>query len=315
MRNLTIILAKPRGFCAGAVRAIKFVEQALKTYGAPVYVLHEIVHNRHVTHDLQNRGTHFVEDLEEIPTGAITIFSAHGVSSAIVAQAGRRKLKYIDATCPLVKKVHAEAQRHSRRGLEVIVIGHHGHPEVEGTRGLIEGPAHVLETVGEIDALRVGDPEKLAFVTQTTLSVDDTREMITRLKSRFPSIRGPELDNICYATQDRQNAVRRLAGQVDVLLVVGSRNSSNSNRLRETGAHCGLPSYLIEDACEIDLSWLASADRVGLTAGASAPELLVQGVPESLERYFHLVVSEMEGFFGNWERGETVTPLEETYSM
>jgi len=272
------ILAQPRGFCAGVVRAIDSVEQALASFGPPVYVFHEIVHNRHVVEDLRARGAVFVESLDDIPAGAVTIFSAHGVSTAVVRMAETRQLQVVDATCPLVTKVHAQAQRFHRDGYEVIVIGHAGHQEVEGTLGSIGGPAHLISTVDDAQRLVVGTPDKVGYVTQTTLSVDDTREIIATLKARFPQIRGQDLEDICYATQNRQNAVRALAKEVDMLLVVGSANSSNSNRLQELGTQHGLPAYLINDARDIDPAWLAGITRVGITAGASAPEVLVQGV-------------------------------------
>ncbi|HMJ49436.1 MAG TPA: 4-hydroxy-3-methylbut-2-enyl diphosphate reductase, partial [Burkholderiales bacterium] len=232
---MQVVLAQPRGFCAGVVRAIEIVELALDIYGPPVYVFHEIVHNRHVVEDLQTRGAVFIEDLDAVPTGSVTIFSAHGVSTAVVDQAKQRKLQVIDATCPLVTKVHLQAQQYSRRGYETIIIGHIGHEEVEGTMGSVEGPVYVVSTTGDVAALTVKNPDKLAYVTQTTLSIDDTRDVIDALKQRFPTIQGPELDDICYATQNRQNAVRALADEVNLLLVVGARNSSNSNRLREVG--------------------------------------------------------------------------------
>jgi len=279
------ILAQPRGFCAGVVRAIDTVEQALRRFGAPVYVYHEIVHNRYVVEDLRARGAVFVESLSEIPPGAVTIFSAHGVPTAVVHDAENRQLQVVDATCPLVTKVHAQAQRFHRDGYEVIVIGHAGHQEVEGTLGSIGGPAHLISTADEAQRLTVRNPDRVAYVTQTTLSVDDTRDIIDVLKARFPGIRGQDLDDICYATQNRQNAVRALATEVDLLLVVGSVNSSNSNRLRELGAQSGLPAYLINDAGDIDPSWLEGVTRVGITAGASAPEVLVQGVLTRLAEF------------------------------
>jgi len=269
-------LANPRGFCAGVDRAIEIVERALEIYGPPVYVLHEIVHNRHVLEDLSSRGVKFVRELKEAPNGSVMIYSAHGVSDAVVAEGGRRNLRVIDATCPLVTKVHEQAQAYAGGEREVILIGHSGHPEVEGTRGRIRGKVHVLATADEVAALQVDDPSRLAFVTQTTLSVDDTREAITALKSRFPDIQGPNLKDICYATQNRQNAVRELVAKVDLLLVVGSANSSNSSRLQELGERSGVPSYLIDDADQVDPSWLEGKQKIGVTAGASAPEALVQ---------------------------------------
>ena len=275
---MEIVLAQPRGFCAGVVRAIEIVEQALEVYGPPIYVLHEIVHNQHVVADLRARGVVFTENLASIPPGAVTIFSAHGVSAARVEEARDRELEVIDATCPLVAKVHLQAQKYSREGAEVIIVGHPGHPEVEGTRGRISGPVHVVSTPEDVWGLDVRDPEHVAYVTQTTLSIDDTPEVIAALRARFPTIRGRELDGICYATQNRQNAVRALASETGLLLVVGARNSSNSNRLREVGEQSGIPSYLVQDASELDPTWFAAGMRVGVTAGASTPERLVQEV-------------------------------------
>lgn len=292
---MEVVLAQPRGFCAGVVRAIDIVELALDIYGPPVYVFHEIVHNPYVVEDLQTRGAVFVEDLSFVPPGSVTIFSAHGVSTAIVKQARQMQLQIIDATCPLVTKVHLQAQRYSRRGHEIIIIGHLGHEEVEGTMGSVEGRVQVVSTISDVAALTVEDPECLAYVTQTTLSIDDTREVIDALKQRFPHIQGPELDDICYATQNRQNAVRQLASDVDLLLVVGARNSSNSVRLREVGKQHGLPSYLIQDESEIDRAWLQGIGRVGVTAGASAPEVLVQGVLERLRSFGVNVTRELDG--------------------
>jgi len=292
---MQVILAQPRGFCAGVVRAIKIVEQALKIYGTPIYVLHEIVHNRHVVENLKNQGALFIEALNDVPAGAVTIFSAHGVSTAVVENARKRNLKIIDATCPLVTKVHLQAQQYSRQGFEIIIIGHPGHPEVEGTRGRIEGPVHVLSSSGEVAVLEVENPGRLAYVTQTTLSIDDTREMINALKKRFPAIRGPELSDICYATQSRQNAVHRLANNIDLLLVVGAHNSSNSNRLREVGEQSGLSAHLIENPDDLDRSWFSEKTRVGITAGTSAPEAMVRKVLRRLRTYGARRVTEMEG--------------------
>jgi 4-hydroxy-3-methylbut-2-enyl diphosphate reductase len=269
-----------------------------------VYVLHEIVHNRHVVDDLREKGAIFVEVLADVPRGSVTIFSAHGVSKEVVQTAEDRGLRVIDATCPLVTKVHNQAQRYHKKGMEVILIGHPGHPEVEGTRGQIPGRVHVLCTVEEVEALQVDDPDSVSYVTQTTLSLDDTSEVIGALKRRFPNIQGPELDDICYATQNRQNAVRQLAGEVDMLLVVGARNSSNSNRLREVGAMSGLESRLIESAEDLDAAWFGPGVRVGITAGASAPELLVEQVVEKLRGLGVQSVTEMDG-----EREDTVFAL------
>jgi 4-hydroxy-3-methylbut-2-en-1-yl diphosphate reductase len=295
VKDMDILLAQPRGFCAGVVRAIEIVERTLEVYGAPVYVLHEIVHNRHVVEDLERRGAIFVEDLNDVPPGSVTIFSAHGVPTTVVKAASDRNLEVIDATCPLVTKVHLQAKRYAHQAREVIIVGHSGHPEVEGTRGRIDEPSHVLCSVAEVEQLKVQDPEKLAYVTQTTLSIDDTREVVEALKRRFPNIKGPGLDDICYATQNRQNAVRALAKHTDILLVVGAKNSSNSNRLREVGEHAGVRSYLIQDASDLDPEWFSESSRVGLTAGASAPEVLVQSVLEKLRSFGVRSVKEMDG--------------------
>ncbi len=303
---MEVILSNPRGFCAGVVRAIEIVERALTIYGAPVYVLHEIVHNRHVVDELRSKGAVFIEDLDHVPSGAVTIFSAHGVAKATVERAVSRGLRIIDATCPLVTKVHLQAQKYQRDGLEVVIIGHAGHVEVEGTRGQLHGPVHVLGTVAEVEALHVQDPERVAYVTQTTLSLDDTRDVLDALKRRFPRIRGPGLDDICYATQNRQNAVREMAKSVKLLLVVGARNSSNSNRLREVGEQAGVTSHLIESASDLNPQWVRPGLRVGVTAGASAPELLVQQVVERLKTLGCDEVVELDG-----EREGTVFALPE----
>ena len=292
---LRVVLAKPRGFCAGVERAIEIVERALERFGPPVYVRHEIVHNKHVVDTLREKGAVFVEELDEVPEGAVTVFSAHGVAEAVEGEARRRDLPVIDATCPLVSKVHKEGQNHVRKGREVILIGHAGHPEVEGTRGRIAGGVHLVSTADDVEKLHVTDPDALSYVTQTTLSVDDTRDVIEALRRRFPSIVGPDVKDICYATQNRQTAVRQVAEQVDLLLVVGARNSSNSNRLREIGAQLGIPSYLIADASAIDRSWLTGVSAVGLTAGASAPEELVQEVIEALSTFAPVRVEELDG--------------------
>jgi 4-hydroxy-3-methylbut-2-enyl diphosphate reductase len=291
---MQVILAEPRGFCAGVVRAIKIVEQAIQLYGMPIYVLHEIVHNRHVVEDLKRQGVLFVEVVDEVPAGAVIIFSAHGVSNAVVEQAKRRELRIVDATCPLVTKVHLQAEKYSRQGFEIIIIGHRGHQEVEGTRGRVNGPVHVISNSAEVRNLKVTNPYRLAYVTQTTLSVDDTREVIDALKERY-TVQGPELSDICYATQSRQNAVRKLAREADLLLVVGARNSSNSNRLREVGKRSGLIAYLIEDADDLNREWFLGKSVVGVTAGASTPEEIVQGVLEKLREYGADRVCEMEG--------------------
>lgn len=288
-------LANPRGFCAGVDRAIEIVERALERYGAPVYVLHEIVHNKHVLEDLRSRGTVFVKRLDEVPSGSVTIFSAHGVSDAVVAEGEARQLRVIDATCPLVTKVHVQAQRYAGDAREVVLIGHPGHPEVEGTRGRIDGKVHVLSTPEEVAALEVADPERLAYVTQTTLSVDDTREVIDALHAKYPAIKGPDLKDICYATQNRQNAVKQLVPEIDLLLVVGSANSSNSSRLRELGERSGVPAYLVDDPAQIEGGWFEGKARVGVTAGASAPEALVDLVLGRLRELGVESTSELEG--------------------
>jgi 4-hydroxy-3-methylbut-2-enyl diphosphate reductase len=271
-----VLLTQPRGFCAGVVRAVDIVERALQVYGPPVYVRHEIVHNRHVVESLRAKGARFVEDVGDIPERAITVFSAHGVSRKVAGDAGVRGLRVIDATCPLVSKVHNETRRYARQGHEIVLIGHHGHPEVEGTMGQVSGVVHLVESVDDVGTLRPADSTKLAYVTQTTLSVDDTREIIAALKARFPGIRGPDVKDICYATQNRQASVRKLAEEVELILVVGARNSSNSNRLREIGEEMGVPTHLIDDARDLDPTWFDGVRRVGVTAGASAPEELVQ---------------------------------------
>ena len=292
---MQVLLASPRGFCAGVDRAIEIVDRALELYGPPVYVLHEIVHNRHVLEDFRARGVCFVETLEEIPAGSVTIFSAHGVAGEVEVKGRERNLRVIDATCPLVTKVHLQAQRYEREEREIVLVGHPGHPEVEGTRGRLGARVHVLSTVEEVERLRVEDPGHLAYVTQTTLSVDDTRDVIAALVRRFPSIRGPELSDICYATQNRQNAVKALSDQIDLLLVVGSPNSSNSNRLRELGARRGVTSQLIDSEQDLDPDWFRPGMRIGVTAGASAPEALVQRVLERLRDLGVTEVREMEG--------------------
>jgi 4-hydroxy-3-methylbut-2-enyl diphosphate reductase len=287
---MNIYLANPRGFCAGVDRAIDIVERALQIFGAPVYVRHEVVHNRFVVDDLANKGAVFVEELDEIPDGATVIFSAHGVSQKVRQQAEHRQLKVFDATCPLVTKVHLEVARHAKSAEEVILVGHAGHPEVEGTLGQYDrlpgGNIYLVETIADIDHLEVGNPQSLAYVTQTTLSVDDTKMIIDRLREKFPDIQGPRKDDICYATQNRQDAVRELAQHVDVFLVLGSTNSSNSNRLRELAEKQGVPAYLIDGANDIETEWLKSASAVGVTAGASAPEILVQQVIDKLEKQY-----------------------------
>ena len=300
---MNIHLANPRGVCAGVDRAIDIVERALQIFGAPVYVRHEVVHNRYVVNDLAEKGAVFVEELDEIPDGATVIFSAHGVSQQVRRQAEQRHLKVFDATCPLVTKVHLEVARHAKAAEEVILIGHAGHPEVEGTLGQYDGQSggniYLVETLADIDTLEVNNPQSLAYVTQTTLSVDDTRLIIDRLHEKFPDITGPRKDDICYATQNRQDAVRELAAQVDVLLVLGSTNSSNSNRLRELAEKQGVPAYLIDGAYDIKSEWLEAVSAVGVTAGASAPEVLVQEVIKRLEDNYDARVIQEAGHTEN----------------
>lgn len=275
---LTIYLLEPRGFCAGVERAIEIVEKALEKFGAPIYVRHEIVHNQWVVDDLRKRGVVFVDEVGEIPDGGITIFSAHGISEKVEESARLRDLPVIDATCPLVTKVHYEAQRYEKLGREIVLIGHAGHPEVEGTSGRVAAQVYLVQNEEEAEQLAVAYPDNLAYVTQTTLSVDDTRGIIDILKRRFPSIMGPELRDICYATQNRQNAVRELKDKADLLLVVGAANSSNSSRLRDLGEEMGIESYLIADSSHFNPAWLEGKRAVGITAGASAPEHLVEGL-------------------------------------
>ena len=292
---MRVLLAQPRGFCAGVVRAIDIVNRSLEKFGAPVYVRHEIVHNRHVVETLERKGAVFVESLDEIPDGAVTIFSAHGVAQSIIDEAKARGLPVLDATCPLVTKVHIQGKRYVARGRTLILIGHAGHPEVEGTIGQVGGSVHLVSTVEDVTRLAIPDDAPVAYVTQTTLSVDDTRGVIAALHSRFSNLQGPDVADICYATQHRQSGVRQLCDVVDLLLVVGSKNSSNSNRLREIGVEKGIPSYLIADGKELDRAWLAGVKTVGLTAGASAPEELVFDVIETLRRHGPVEVEQMDG--------------------
>ena len=292
---MKVVLAQPRGFCAGVERAIDIVEKALKIYGPPVYVRHEIVHNKRVVEDLRSKGACFVDEIDEIPDGAITVFSAHGVSRKVANSAAERGLPVIDATCPLVAKVHKEAQKYEREGREVILIGHEGHPEVEGTLGQLNGKVHLVSSVDDVANIEVGDPTKVAYVTQTTLSVDDTRTVIEALEERFPDIVGPDVRDICYATQNRQQAIRKLASVVDIILVIGSPNSSNSNRLREIGEEGNIPTYLVGDPESVDPSWFEGVKVVGVTAGASAPENLVQEVVAQLRGMGKIHVEELDG--------------------
>lgn len=297
---MNIVLANPRGFCAGVDRAIEIVNRALDMLGAPIYVRHEVVHNQFVVNDLRARGAVFVEELDEVPSGATVIFSAHGVSQAVRREAEARGLKVFDATCPLVTKVHIEVTRHCRAGRDVVLIGHEGHPEVEGTMGQwlgqgARGNIYLVEDVEDVMSLEVSQPEHFAFTTQTTLSVDETRDVIAALRTRFPKIEGPRHDDICYATQNRQDAVRELAAQCDLIFVVGSVNSSNSNRLRELAEKNGARAYLIDGADDIRPEWLEGAVRIGVTAGASAPEVLVQGVISHLQQLGGGDVTELDG--------------------
>jgi 4-hydroxy-3-methylbut-2-enyl diphosphate reductase len=278
-----VLLAQPRGFCAGVDRAIEIVERALLQHGRPIYVRHEIVHNAYVVNDLRKKGAVFIEELADVPPGSTVVFSAHGVSKAVEAEAETRQLRIFDATCPLVTKVHVEVDKMRREGREIIMIGHDGHPEVEGTMGQTDTGIYLVETVDDVDNLVVGNPEMLAYVSQTTLSVDDTAEVIAALKRRFPHIVEPKKGDICYATTNRQEAVKFMAPQVDVVIVVGSPNSSNSNRLREVSEKMGVTSYMVDDATHIDPSWLTGKARIGVTAGASAPEVLVQAVIDRLK--------------------------------
>lgn len=289
---MKVILANPRGFCAGVDRAIEIVERALQRFGPPIYVRHEVVHNRFVVDDLRAKGAVFVDELDAVPDGATVIFSAHGVPRAVQQEAQRRGLRVFDATCPLVTKVHIEVDRHAQAHHEVIMIGHAGHPEVEGTMGQYQGDGgiYLVEQAADVAALQVKDAEHLAYVTQTTLSVDDAATVVAALRQRFPAIQGPRKDDICYATQNRQDAVKRLAAQCDVVLVVGSPNSSNSNRLREVAERNGARAYLVDTANEICEAWLAGAGTVGVTAGASAPEVLVEQVIDYLKRFGALQV-------------------------
>ena len=297
---MEVLLANPRGFCAGVDRAIEIVKRAIETLGAPIYVRHEVVHNRFVVDDLKQRGAIFVEELDEVPDGATVIFSAHGVSQAVRREAEQRGLKVFDATCPLVTKVHLEVARHCRAGRDVVLIGHAGHPEVEGTMGQWsreagQGRIYLVEEIEDVATLDIAQPENLAYTTQTTLSVDDTRGIIEALRARYPAMQGPKNDDICYATQNRQDAVRDLARECDLVLVVGSPNSSNSNRLRELAEREGVEAHLIDGASEIDPHWLAGRQHVGVTAGASAPDVLVQGVLQRLHALGANSVRELHG--------------------
>ena len=292
---MEVFLAQPRGFCAGVVRAIEIVERALEKYGPPVYVRHEIVHNKYVVESLKAKGAILVEDLFEVPANAVTVFSAHGVAKSVEEEAASRKLPVLDATCPLVTKVHNQGKRYMAKGRALILIGHAGHPEVDGTMGQIPGPVLLVQSVEDVAALALPADAPVAYITQTTLSVDDTKDIIAALQQRFIDIQGPDTRDICYATQNRQSAVRDLSKFVDVILVVGATNSSNSNRLREIGTEAGIPSYLIADGSELNPDWLKDAKAVGITAGASAPEVLVDDVIATLRRIGPVAVSVLPG--------------------
>ena len=296
---MQVILAQPRGFCAGVERAIEIVETALHQYGPPVYVRHEIVHNRRVVEDLKAKGVRFVDQVEQIPSGALTVFSAHGVSAKVEQDASVRRLRTLDATCPLVSKVHIEGRRYAAKGYTIILIGHENHPEVEGTVGQIPGRVLLVGDVADVEMLQVRDPDRVAYITQTTLSVDDTRDVISALRNRFPKIVGPGVKDICYATQNRQAAVRTLASFVDLVFVVGAQNSSNSNRLFEVGNDSGVPTYLIEDPSALDPVWLHGKKSVGITAGASTPEELVQDLIAKMREYVDVELSTMDGIVEN----------------
>lgn len=293
--TMKVVMAQPRGYCAGVVRAIEIVERAIVKHGSPVYVRHEIVHNKFVVDGLKAKGAHFVEELDEVPGGAVTIFSAHGVSRAVERDAEARGLSVLDATCPLVTKVHVEGQRYADNGRTVLLIGHAGHPEVEGTLGRISGTVHLVDSREAVQRLDLGSNEPIAYITQTTLSVDDTRGVIEAIKHRFTDVIGQNTRDICYATQNRQTAVRELSRHVEVIIVVGARNSSNSNRLREIGAECGVPCYLVADGRDLDFSWFEGKASVGITAGASAPEVLVQDVIKTLGKLGPLDISTLPG--------------------
>jgi 4-hydroxy-3-methylbut-2-en-1-yl diphosphate reductase len=292
---MDVLLANPRGFCAGVERAIETVERALELHGAPIYVRHEIVHNKYVVEDLRAKGAVFVEELDEVPAGSTVIFSAHGVSQQIRAEADRRGLKVFDATCPLVTKVHLEVKRMLKGGYEIVMIGHRGHPETEGTMGQAVRGMHLVETVADVATLNVSNPEKVAYVTQTTLSIDDAKAIVAALKARFPSIHGPKKDDICYATQNRQDAVKFMAPQCDVVIVVGSPNSSNSNRLREVAENMGAHAYMVDRAADLRPEWIAGKRRVGVTAGASAPQVLVDELIARLKELGAESVRQLEG--------------------
>jgi 4-hydroxy-3-methylbut-2-enyl diphosphate reductase len=296
---MDVVLAQPRGFCAGVDRAIEIVERALAQFGAPIYVRHEIVHNTYVVQDLRAKGAIFVDSLEEVPAGATVIFSAHGVSRAVRREADARGLRVFDATCPLVTKVHVEVAKMRAQGRELVMIGHAGHPEVEGTMGQSDAGMYLVETVEDVERLQVRDPERLAYVTQTTLSIDDAAAVVAALKRRFPAIAEPKKTDICYATQNRQDAVRFMAPLVDVVIVIGSRTSSNSNRLREVAQRHGVPAYLVDTAADLDPAWIEGKQRIGVTAGASAPEVLVRELIDRLHHLGALSVRTLDGVAEN----------------
>ena len=298
-KHLKIILAQPRGFCAGVERAIEIVERALKIYGPPVYVRHEIVHNKRVVNNLSSKGAVFVKELDQIPEGAVTVFSAHGVSQKVEDTASTRNLPVLDATCPLVAKVHKEGQRYSKDGFEVVLIGHEGHPEVEGTMGRISGSVYLVSNTDDVKKLKVQNPDKLSYVSQTTLSVDDTRDVINALQERFPNIIGPDVKDICYATQNRQSAVRDLVKNVDLVLVVGARNSSNSNRLKDIGSESGVNTYLIETADDMSMEWFENVKSVGITSGASTPDELVKEVIDQISTFSNIEIERQSGIEEN----------------
>jgi 4-hydroxy-3-methylbut-2-enyl diphosphate reductase len=294
-KNMEVMLANPRGFCAGVERAIEIVDRALTLYGAPIYVRHEVVHNKFVVDDLRKKGAVFVEDLDDVPAGATLIFSAHGVSQEVRRKAEARGLKVFDATCPLVTKVHVEVAKMRAQGREIIMIGHRGHPEVEGTMGQADGGMYLVESLSDVAGLEVRDRKRLAYVTQTTLSVDDAAVIVEALKQRFPGILGPKKDDICYATQNRQDAVKFMTPQCDVVVIVGSRNSSNSNRLREVAENMGVPAHMVDRADQLDASWFAGKMRIGISAGASAPEVLVQEVIAQLRSFGAVNLRQLKG--------------------
>ena len=307
---MEVLLANPRGFCAGVDRAIEIVERALELFGAPIYVRHEVVHNKFVVESLRSKGAVFIEDLSDVPSGSTLIFSAHGVSQAVRQEAEARGLKVFDATCPLVTKVHLEVARMRKQGKEIIMIGHKGHPEVEGTMGQAAGGMYLVEKPGDVAGLQVKDENNLTYVTQTTLSMDDASQIVAALRQRFPNISGPKKDDICYATQNRQDAVKTLAQQCDVVIVVGSPNSSNSNRLREVAQNMGVESYMVDNASQIEPAWLSGKKKVGVTAGASAPEVLVEAVIGRLEQLGAVSVEELSGIAEN-----VVFPIPKSLSL